>query len=928
MYKDWYWLNSDSRLFLERGYLDKDEVAESRYEDIAKNAENLLGIKGFADKFLGYLAKGYYSLSTPVITNFGKSKALPVSCFNSHISDTMESILTKAAEVGIMSKGGGGTSAFFGDLRPRGAKISVGGESSGPTHFMEIFDSVAEVVSQSNVRRGSLAAYLPVEHPDIEEFLKIRSEGHAIQNMSIGVTITDKWMKDMLDGHKENRRIWGQIIKKRFETGYPYIQFTDTVNNNAPQVYKDRGLKIKSSNLCCIAGSERVVTDRGYLTAEQLYNDGGELTVFNGKDSVKASEMKLISESEDVFKITLSNGMCHTITGCHKVPVAGERCMKKGVVGIPYKNTMCRDLKIGDKILIQSSKGIFGKTNMPDEAFLLGMYQSDGTQNKETIHLCLWENDFDLIDEIESKFEKLYNKYNGDALIDLTRFKDHTYPMPKFRESNTSFSEVRKKSLTSPFLKRSLNFEKGVIPEWIWSGDELTQWEYIRGLFYADGTVNICKTAKGDPLYLSITSINKNFLEDLQKILHNLGIICSIGKLSDAGQKLLPDGKGGKKLYETKASWRLTCGSKNSAVEFEKNTGFLSRKCKVVDRYYRDNTKKHHKIVSIEKLDEKEPVYCVQVYDDKHLWTVNGVITHNSEIELLSDDKNSFVCVLSSLNLLHWDEIKDTDAIETLIYFLDSVNEEFVRKTENMKFMDTAHNFAKTQRALGMGALGWHSLLQSKMIPFESFEAKMLNNSIWKTIKEKSDKATKELAKLLGEPELLKGYGERNVCRLAVAPTTSSSFILGQVSPSIEPLESNYFVKKLAKGSFTYRNPYLKALLKSIGMNTHEVWESILVHGGSVQHLDFLDQSQKDTFKTFSEISQKEIVIQAAQRQKYIDQSQSLNILVPPSAKPKEVSDLLIFGWENGIKTFYYQRSANPAQLLARSILQCKSCEG
>jgi ribonucleoside-diphosphate reductase alpha chain len=314
-----------------------------------------------------------------------------------------------------------------------------------------------------------------------------------------------------------------------------------------------------------------------------------------------------------------------------------------------------------------------------------------------------------------------------------------------------------------------------------------------------------------------------------------------------------------------------------------------------------------------------------QVYKDKNLTIKSSNLC--SEIELASDENNSFVCVLSSLNLLHWDEIEKTDAVEILIYFLDAVNEEFIQKTKDIPFMATAYNFAKSQRALGMGALGWHSLLQHKMIPFESMKAKSLNASIWKTIREKADKASIELAKKFGEPELLKGYGRRNVTTLSVAPTTSSSFILGQVSPSIEPLNSNYFVKKLAKGSFTYKNPHLKKLLKDKDQDNDEVWRTILVRGGSVQHLDFLSQEEKDIFKTFGEISQKEIVIQNIQRQKYIDQSISLNLMIPPNCPAKEVSELLIYGWENGIKTFYYQRSSNPAQELTRSILTCSSCE-
>ena len=254
--------------------------------------------------------------------------------------------------------------------------------------------------------------------------------------------------------------------------------------------------------------------------------------------------------------------------------------------------------------------------------------------------------------------------------------------------------------------------------------------------------------------------------------------------------------------------------------------------------------------------------------------------------------------------------------------------EEYINKTEDIPYMEFDHNFAKRHRALGMGVLGWHSFLQSRMIPFESMEAKLLNGQIFSHIRRCSEKATKHLAKILGEPLYCEGYERRNTTTLAIAPTTSSSFILGQVSPSIEPLNSNYFTKDLAKGKFRYRNPELEALLEEKGENSDEVWKSILVKGGSVQHLEFLTREERDVFKTFGEISQKEVVIQASQRQKYIDQGQSLNIMVPPETPFKEVNQLMVYGWENGIKGFYYQRSANPSQELARSILTCTSCEG
>jgi ribonucleoside-diphosphate reductase alpha chain len=545
--KDYYWLNEDSRVFLERGYL-KGETPEERIKSICDTAQGYLGIEGFSDKFESYMKQGFYSLASPVWSNFGRKRGLPISCNGVYVPDRMDGILAKQSEVGMQTKHGSGTSAYFGDLRGRGAKINSGGESSGAVHFMELFDKVAAVVSQGNVRRGSFAAYLPIEHPDIKEFLRIRSEGNAIQEMSFGVTVGDDWMKSMIDGDADKRQIWASVIKKRFETGYPYLFFKDTANNQAPDCYKDNEMEIYASNLC-------------------------------------------------------------------------------------------------------------------------------------------------------------------------------------------------------------------------------------------------------------------------------------------------------------------------------------------------------------------------------------------NEISLPSIEEESFVCCLSSLNLVRWDEIIKTDAVETLTMFLDAVMEEYIQKTKDIPFMRPSHDFARRHRALGMGVLGWHSYLQSKKIGFESMEAKLANSSIFKEIRKRSDKATEELFDLLGGPIYAENYGRRNTTTLAIAPTTSSSFILGQVSPSIEPLNSNYFVKNLAKGKFTYKNPYLKDVLSEYNKDNDEIWLGILVAGGSVQHLSFMSDEDKEVFKTFGEISQKEIVIQAAQRQKYLDQGQSLNLMIAPKTPLKEVNQLMIYAWENGVKGLYYQRSSNPSQELSRSLMECKSCE-
>src|SRR5690625_835258 len=248
--KQFEWLNEHSRNFLESGYLEEGVTPEQRIREIADNAEKILGIEGFADKFYDYMGKGYYSLSSPVWANFGNKRGLPISCYSVDIQDTMGDILRAVGEVGMMSKLGGGTGGGFDKLRPRGAEITGNGESSGAVHFMKLFESLIDSVSQGSTRRGAFSPYLPVEHPDIEEFLKIGTEGNPIQKLTHGVTVTDKWMQEMVDGDTEKRKIWAEILQRRVEIGYPYILFKDTANNNTVDVYKDKGLEINHSNLC------------------------------------------------------------------------------------------------------------------------------------------------------------------------------------------------------------------------------------------------------------------------------------------------------------------------------------------------------------------------------------------------------------------------------------------------------------------------------------------------------------------------------------------------------------------------------------------------------------------------------------------------------------------------------------------------------
>ena len=554
------WLTEHSRQFLASGYLSEGETPEKRIKAIADNAEKILNIPGFSDKFYYYMSEGFYSLASPVWSNFGKERGLPISCFGSNVDDDMGNILYTQSEVGMMSKLGGGTSGYFGHIRHRGAEVKDNGVASGAVHIMQLFESMVDVVSQGSVRRGRFSPYLPVEHNDIDEFLDIGTEGNPIQELTHGVSITDEWMQKMIDGDSDKRKIWAKVIQRRCEIGYPYIFFKDKANNGAPDVFRDKNLSINASNLC-------------------------------------------------------------------------------------------------------------------------------------------------------------------------------------------------------------------------------------------------------------------------------------------------------------------------------------------------------------------------------------------TEIMLPSNANWSFVCVLSSINLLHYDKWKHTDAVETMVYFLDAVITEFLTKLECYRdsdsnddkqtflFMERAYNFAKDNRALGMGVLGWHSLLQSKSLPFDSQDAFDLNSEVFKLIKSNSYKASAELAEKFGEPETLKGYGRRNATLNAIAPTTSSAFILGQVSQGIEPIWSNIYVKDIAKVKTTIKNPFLVELLANKGYDSKEVWDSIRNNDGSVQHLDILTDHEKNVFKTYSEIDQMDIIYQAANRQNHIDQGQSLNIMIHPDMSPKEINKIHVTAWKLNIKSLYYQHSMNAAQKFKQK-KECESCEG
>jgi ribonucleoside-diphosphate reductase alpha chain len=302
-----------------------------------------------------------------------------------------------------------------------------------------------------------------------------------------------------------------------------------------------------------------------------------------------------------------------------------------------------------------------------------------------------------------------------------------------------------------------------------------------------------------------------------------------------------------------------------------------------------------------------------------------------TEITLHTDEEHSFICCLSSLNLAKYDEWKDTDVVETAIYFLDGVMEEFIQKTNGKDSMIRSHRHAKKGRALGLGVMGWHTFLQKKNLPFNSIASTAWTHTIFSDIKLKAEAASRKLAQEYGEPLWCKGTGMRNTHLLAIAPTVSNSRI-NTCSAGIEPHPANVYTFNGAKGTFIIKNKELETLLEEKDQNKSKIWDQILADNGSVQNLptDVLTEDEKEIFLTFSEINQLELVRQAAIRQRYIDQTQSLNLSFDPTDSPRWMNQVHIEAWKLGVKTLYYLRtdSVIKGDLGSRTNDGCLSCDG
>ena len=689
----WY-LTGGWSMFKQKYIYEAPDV-RAQFKRIARTAAKHLidvgidTVKEAEDKFFDMLWSGVLSASTPVLSNTGTNRGLPVSCQGSYIPDSIDGIYSGKRELALHTKHGFGTSAYLGDIRSRGTRISIGGKAEGIQPVFKGLIQDSQYVSQGNTRRGSVAVYLPFDHADFDEIVDFVTA--TPEDANLGFNFSDANISRLEAQDPELLRRFKRLMKMKMVTGRGYLSFIDKMNRLAPPAIKNSGIPIVASNLC-VAGNTMLLTDAGEFPISSLV--GSMVNVWNGAKFAPAVVAK-----------------------------TGE-----------------------DQKLIQVKLSSFDSYGLITETYLR----------------C-------------TPYHKFYDEY----------------------------------------------------------GDEVRASELVRGEYL-------------QPFFLPSTE-------------------------SDSSSA------------------------------------------------YR-----HFEVISIESVENGD-TYCVNE-PESHKAVFNGILTGNcNEIALPSNEEYSFICVLSSMNLVHWDRLKDSDDIFWATVFLDCINSEFISKAKNIPGLEKSVKFAKDFAALGLGACGLHTLFQQKMIPWESFQAHQLNNEIFARMDSESRRASEWLAEKRGCAKFAEGTGMRNATRLAIAPTKSTALLMGGVSEGINPDPAMTYTQASAGGDLLRVNALILSKMRERGAYKKSEFDSINAASGSIQHVSWLTDEEKEVFKTAFEINMESVIRMASARQRRIDQGQSLNLYFSSNEDPRWISHIHRMAMlDERIKGLYYVYSTRTLKGASRECVACQ----
>jgi ribonucleoside-diphosphate reductase alpha chain len=967
---------------LQKGYLNEGETPQYLFMRVA------LWIHGGDAKrtreTYDLMSQKYFTHATPTLFNSLSNNSQGSSCFLVAMKDdSIEGIYETLKECAHISKWSGGIGIHCSNIRANGSPIKgTNGVADGIVPMLRVFNNTARYVNQGGgKRKGSFAIYLEPWHADIMEFLELRlnqgDEEMRCRDLFTAMWIPDLFMEKVekdeewhlmcphecpglpdVYGEEFNelyrtyvaqgrfkkavkaRLVWDAILKSQVETGTPYMCYKDSVNSKSNQ--KNIGT-IKSSNLC-VAPETMILTKNGYQKISDLV--GQVVDVWNGEEwsAVTASNT---SAKSRLVRVNFSDGTFLECTEYHKFHLQ---------IGYGSKTEIkpTTSLVPGDRLIkwTPPSPVEFEYTEEFEYPYTHGFFCGDGTY---------------------------HSTYSGFKTIPGVSLYGEKKKLVEHLEVRTMSGEEDASGRLNVQLPYDLP-NKFKVPL---RGTVKTRLDWFAGLCDADGHTQGCP---GNPTQksVSVASIHMNFLRDIQLMLHTLGVSSVIGLHREAGESELPDGKGGKKMFETQTCWRLVVSA--LGVETLINAGFTTHRLDLSDftPVTRD-VRQYVRVVSIEDNGRMDATYCFNE-PKRHMGIFNGVITGNcTEIMEVSGPDETAVCNLASICLPSFVKNASYGSADgssgTTPYFdfgeLHGVTRVITRNLNrvidnNYYPTEAARKSNMRHRPIGIGVQGLADVFQMLGLSFDEPKARKLNTGIFEAIYHAALTESCELAKeegpyetFQGSPasqgilqqdmwgvqpnefwneirESIKTHGLRNSLLVAPMPTASTAQIMGN-NEAFEPYTTNIYLRRTLAGEFVMINKHLVRELMSLGKWTPEIKTEIVRAGGSVQNLDGVPDKLKEVYRTVWEISQKSIIEMSADRGAYIDQSQSLNIFMENPSMAK-LSSMHLFGWKKGLKTgAYYLRTRAKAraqqvtvpvmqkpteeQVLACSLANPESCE-
>jgi len=839
-----------------------------------------------AQRLYEYVSKGWFMFATPLLSNGGTGRGLPISCFLSTAEDSRGGIFDHWTETGWLSSVGGGVGGYWGELRSNGEKTSQGSSSTGAIPFIATVDRLILAVSQGGTRRGSYAAYLDISHPEIVEFITMRKptggdENRKATNLHNAVCITDEFMEAVRDDGPFNlrdpksnniietvqaRTIWRLLMETRKQTGEPYLFFVDAANRGLPEAQKKLGLRVHQSNLC-VAPNTELLTSTGYKPISALVNE--EVDVWTGEAWSNVT-VRQTGEQEEMLRVWMEDGSHLDVTPHHKF------YDKAG------KEIRAASLKPGTVLERGNHPVVSGDANYDvSTAYTAGFATFMGYEDKNRLSV-----------------------FSSDA---------------------AGYGEVTKRLMMQSVDAAADPVAEGFYiryePKSIPAGRAPSRWSHVSRMSWFGGALDAAAEwidVDGVP-YLSLATEDGELVREMRLAALESGLSPRI-RITDTGSGFM--------LNVSDVHQLILAGA---ILKHEsKLTISLSVKAEAV-------------VADVHALPWKSATFCF-TEPTRSRGTFNGVLTGNcTEITLATgrdqdDKKRTAVCCLSSVNAEKFDDwVHEARFIPDLMRMLDNCLQVFIDNAPEA--LTHAVYSAMRERSVGLGVLGFHAYLQQKSIAFESNFARTINKEIFKHIRMHADYASQVLGRERGEAPDMIGTGERFAHKMAVAPNASSSILCGNTSPSIEPWRANAYLHKTLSGSFPVKNPYLERELAKLGLNTQAVWKQIIGDEGSVQHLGervevdgkavytFTDcfpgedgvavdaeawEHLQAVFKTFTEIDMRWVVQHAVDRTPSIDQAQSVNLAFPHDADAGYISECHYLAWEGGMKSLYYFRSTTP----------------